>query len=562
MEKLGSKKETKYIRSAVRRLSKGQTGWVHPFCVFLQLEVHGSGQRWDLDDEALLKFGERILEDLRQEKHRHAGIQTPWGDTYNGLPSEVSIKRIQGVIAALRTSREFWSQTLRQAEQWSQQLGAKNRGYLRDFLSSTVEFEDSRLVRYVEFLHRLFTSSRAALLLCMARVEFLLKVAPWGESAPQDYDTLRLRAFQALSNVCLAWHALMQSPWTVAYWARSAGRNLRGHEYFHDSTPNDDDHRYNFPEDMIDRSEQAHFADTQYTNGEYFQSAHMCEAWDFIRRYPTGKELFDDCYSIHYWVRTRAQMAQVMTDFRSVKGVKPFHISVVQDEAAAQMSENDARSCAIQLWASRLDDWINRYWLPGLVTKSLNCLIDAWGKRADDSWWPKDMHNRGEQHYRWGRAHCEAILCQDWVNRRVRYRRSPLTCQKNSCVLLLTLLLKTENPIVRRLPIFGVSRPLCGTCATFLRRSLDACGASADMVCLLVPGTHKAYSTCRMPPGAKEAVVEGVVRALKAELLDALRDPDVQDFFRTLAKSVDGQPWPSPDPSYPDIMWETLDAPE
>ncbi|KAK7741599.1 hypothetical protein SLS63_001156 [Diaporthe eres] len=42
---------------------------------------------WEFDDKALLDFGERILEDLRQGKHRNADIQTPWGDTYNDMPS-------------------------------------------------------------------------------------------------------------------------------------------------------------------------------------------------------------------------------------------------------------------------------------------------------------------------------------------------------------------------------------------------------------------------------------------------------------------------------------------
>lgn len=122
----------------------------------------------------------------------------------------------------------------------------------------------------------------------------------------------------------------------------------------------------------------------------------------------------------------------------------------------------------------------------------------------------------------------------------------PLIFRETTCVLLLTLLLKTENPSVR-LPIMGVSRPLCGTCASFLRNSFAASGANYVILDLLVPGTHTAYSTCRMPAGAKQAVIESVAKDLKAEIRDVLGDWRVEAFFRTLARSADGQLPPSPD---------------
>ncbi|KAG6363056.1 hypothetical protein INS49_008151 [Diaporthe citri] len=326
MSRLGSETQTRHLQSAVRKFSMRETVWMHPICLVFKLELFGQDRMWKFDDKALLEFGERILEDLRQGKHRHADIQTPWGDTYNSIPSEVSMKRMQGFIMALRTSWEFWSQTGRQVEQWSQQLDDETRGYLRAFLSGTVEFDSdtiSKLRTYMEFLHGLFTSSRAALLLCMARVEFLLNVAPWGDIAPQDYDTLRLRAFQALTNICLAWHTLMRSSWTVACWARSACDALQEHKCLHGSAP-DDGHRYNYPADMIDAGEQAHFADTQYSNVESFRKLREDEVRVFFLDCPAGRELFDDCYSIDYWVRTHAQMAKTMSNFRSVNEERPF----------------------------------------------------------------------------------------------------------------------------------------------------------------------------------------------------------------------------------------------
>lgn len=412
---------------------------MHPVCVALELPLPGDKTQWDLDDKALLEFGEQVLEDLGQGKHHHEGIQTSWGETYGSIPSEVLMKRLHGVIKALRASWEFWSQTRHQVEQWSQRLDNETRVYLRAFLSDKVEFDPSKSGEYMEFVHRLFTSSRATLLLCTARVQFLLSVAPWGETAPGDYDTLRLRAFQALSVVCSAWNMLMELPRTVALWVESACEALRRQESTHESAP-DDGHRYDYPEDMIDADEQADFVNTQYSNGEYFQSAAMRDAWDFIRIQPTARDLFDDCYSIDYWGRTHVLMGNTIETFKSIKGGKPFHISVVQDEAAARVSESDARSCTIQLWSSLISKWRNGspFSYHRSTAQNLKCLVS--GLRAldgaDDSWWPKEMHKHGEQQHRsWGRAHCEAILCQDWVNRRVRSRRSSLTSQKTTCVL-------------------------------------------------------------------------------------------------------------------------------
>ncbi|KAI7787108.1 hypothetical protein LA080_001200 [Diaporthe eres] len=358
-------KETKHIQSAVRKLSMRETVWMHPICLVLKLEIFGQGGMWEFDDKALLDFGERILEDLRQGKHRNADIQTPWGDTYNDIP--------------------------------------------------------------------------------------------------------------------------------MAYWARSAREALWRHEDLYRSAPHDGQ-QYSYPEEMIDAGEQAHFADTQYSSGESSRKAHEDKPWDSILECSVERELFDDCCSIDYWARTHAQMAKTMGNFRSVTGGKPPHISIAQDEAAVQMSENDARSCAIQLWASLIDDWRKSdtisFYGRRAMRESWNCLIRAWEERADDSWWPKEMHNYEEhQHHSWGKTHCSAIF-------------------------------------------FAILR-------------------------LLVPGTHTAYSTWCLPPGAKEAVVESVAKALKEEICNALRDWRVEAFFRTLARSADGQLPSSPDYSYSDEASDT-----
>lgn len=115
------------------------------------------------------------------------------------------------------------------------------------------------------------------------------------------------------------------------------------------------------------------------------------------------------------------------------------------------------------------------------------------------------------------------------------------------CVLLLTLPIKTEDPNVR-LPIVGVSRHLCGTCASFLRNSFATFGTKEATLDRLVPETQRAYSTCCMPHGAGPAVVEKVAAELDDELGWAFTEPNVLDFFHALAISVGGKPSPSPDP--------------
>lgn len=195
---------------------------MHPVCVVLDIERPVEAQPQNLDDGALIEFGERMLRDLRQGKHCQADIQTPWGDTYYGTNSQESIERLQVAIKVFRASWEFWSQTRHQVEEWSQGLDDKTRRYLLGLLSATAKFRPAGLQRYADFLIRLFTSSRATLLLCMARVTLLLSIAPWGEAAPEEYDNLRLKAFQALKEACWGWHMLMRPSWTIVFWVSSA----------------------------------------------------------------------------------------------------------------------------------------------------------------------------------------------------------------------------------------------------------------------------------------------------------------------------------------------------
>lgn len=181
---------------------------MHPVCVVLDIERPGEKQPQNLhDDKAWLELGQRTLGDLGQGKRCWPNMQAPWGDTYNGINNEGSIKRLEVAIKAFQTSWEFWSQTRHQVREWSQGLADKTRSHLLAFLSDTAKFCPAGLKRYVDFLIRLFKSSRAALLLCMTRVTLLLSIAPWGETAPEEHDGLRLKALQALKEALGLAHA-------------------------------------------------------------------------------------------------------------------------------------------------------------------------------------------------------------------------------------------------------------------------------------------------------------------------------------------------------------------
>lgn len=452
------KKEADSLQRVVQAMTKSKVAWMHPVCNVLGLSRPGEAHDWGFDDEALLDFGGRVLKDLRRGVYRRSDIRTPWGDTYGSIPIEVSIERVKGVLEALRTSLAFWSQTRRQVKYWWRRLDEKIRVYLQDFSSTTVEFDQSKLEWHMQFLHSLFTSSRAVLLLCMARVTFLLYVAPWGETAPEDYSTLRLRAFWAMRAACEIWHLLVQEvwsvaywvnsacialdrlrdagkswhllarkPWSVAYWVKSACIALDRQEFslVEDRGP-DDGLSYDYPRDMIDADEQADSEDADFRNSEFFPKKSKRGVWEFFKAQPAQWELFSDCYSMDYWYRAHSAMCCQMEWYKSINGGKPLHISVIQDEAAVEVSENDARSCAVQLWPYFIEagKGFEGLWYREETIQSLDRMVRASKEGAIDAWWPEEMsiHKGQKQHVGFRiKAHSEAILCQDWVKRRVRY---------------------------------------------------------------------------------------------------------------------------------------------
>lgn len=429
----------------MQAIYESTVSYMHPVCMVLGLSRPGKAQLREFDEEALLDFGEHVLEDLRRRVHRRSDIQTPWGDTYGSITDEVSIERVQGVLEALRTSWAFWSQTRRQVDEWWQQLDDEIRGYLRDFSSTKVEFDQTKLEWHMQFLHSLFTSSRAVLLLCMARVTFLLYVAPWGETAPEDYATLRLRAFWALRDACKSWHLLVRKPWSVAYWVKSASIALdrQGLRFVDDSAP-EDGLSYDYPEDMIDADEQADSEDAEFRNSEFFPQKSKRGVWDFFKAQPAQWELFNDCYSMDYWYRAHDAMRRKVQWYKSINGGKPLHISVVQDEAAVEVPENDARSCAVQLWPYFIEAEEEPYplYYDEETMRSLDRMVRASKEGAVGTWWPEQMsiYNGQKQHVGSRiKAHSEAILCQDWVNRRVRHCYFHDTADARLRFILLTL---------------------------------------------------------------------------------------------------------------------------
>ncbi|POS71795.1 hypothetical protein DHEL01_v209809 [Diaporthe helianthi] len=269
---------------------------MYPCYVGLGLGLPRDAIPQTLNDEALLELGGRILGDLLQDKHCQADIQTPWGDTYIRTTNEASIRRLGIAIRAFKISWEFWSQSRHQVEEWSQRLDDKTHDCLRAVLSATANVHPVGLQRYADFLIKLFTSSRAALLLCMARVTLLLSIAPWGETAPGDFDSLRLEAFQALKEACWAWHMLMRPSWTIAFWVKSACTALdrqRQSGCWLDGSGR----TYDFPEDMIDVGKTPPI----YNNYDYFQWTRKSKVRRFLRDKPDQQAMFVDCYFIDHW---------------------------------------------------------------------------------------------------------------------------------------------------------------------------------------------------------------------------------------------------------------------
>lgn len=279
----------------------------------------------------------------------------------------------------------------------------------------------------MQFLHILFTSSRAVLLLCMARVTFLLYVAPWGETAPEDYSTLRLRAFWAMRDACVSWHLLVQEVWSVAYWVKSACTTMdMQRRKFVDVRALGHRLRYDYPEDMVDVDEQPDPEDADFRNSEVFPQKSKRGVWEFFRAQPAQWELFSDCCSIDYWFRAHDSMCHQMEWYRSINGGKSLHISVIQDEAAVEVSENDARSCAVQLWPYFIEagKGFHGLWYNKKTIQTLDRMVRASKEGAIDAWWPEEMSIHKGQKQCVGfriKAHSEAILCQDWVSRRVSY---------------------------------------------------------------------------------------------------------------------------------------------
>lgn len=411
------KDEANPIQLAVQFILESDVDWMHPICTVLGLRRPKEAQLQEVDDEALLDFGERVLEDLRRGLHRRPGVQKPWGETYGSTPNEVSIERVQEATKTLRTSWAFWSQSRRQVEQWWQGLDDEARDYIQAFLSGAVVFDQSRLECYTSFLHRLFTSSRAVLLLCMARVTFLLYVAPWGETAPEDYASLRLRAFRVLREASLSWSLLVRKTWSVAYWAKSAFKEMRIQEFY-------DRRRSVYPEDNIDADEQADSEVTDFMNSERFSSEEKRDLLPFFGAQLAEWELFNDCYTMDYWIWIHDMMGRIVKWYRSINGGKPLQIHVIQDEAEVEVSENDARSCAIQLWPFFFAQKYTFVVYDGDTMRSLKHMVCASKEGAVDSWWPEGMYIHRDQKHHNGiriKAHSEAILCQDWVNRRVSH---------------------------------------------------------------------------------------------------------------------------------------------
>lgn len=330
-----------------------------------------------------------------------------------------------------RASLRFWNDTQAQVRSWSEKLSNEARSYLQDFYSGESDFDRSKMHNYMETLHRLFTSSRAVLLLCMARVTFILCVAPWGSEIPNGYQSVQVKAFRGLVRACWGWHELVHRQWTVGVWIRSACREHFGHQQGSDDDASIHDNVYGYPDEPTDPEDQADFDDivSHYRTGFDIQDSSKRQVWKYLSDNIPAWAIFDDCYIIGHWARTHDLLRIAMWRYRKIQG-KPLRISVIHDEAEAQVSERVARSMAVQFWSSIIEEWrtCDAEDVDWKTLRNLEYLVRASKERGVESWWPRETHSHKEQKDHGElpiKTHCEAILCQEWVNRRVRYHWPP-----------------------------------------------------------------------------------------------------------------------------------------
>lgn len=347
-------------------ISKLFMPWMYPVVAVMQ-KVDDKKDFWD-DDQLIRELREishglsKGLISIPDEGSEREGEYyiVPQNAEKAARRVHTAADKLEGKLAVLRRFDH-------QVQMWWDSLGHEEQ---EDFRSSMQKgrADASKFTTYMRFLHLLFTSSRAVLLLCIERLSAVLEVAPWADKVTmKTYNVLRKVSLNALREACTAWRMLIRQKKSVGYWAKLASTLAGG------------------------------------------QDANI---------------ILDDCFRIDHWLRTQWQMAQSMEELKVILRGKPLKIAVIHNESDGDVREGQARKYAVLVLKSLVDEFDasgNPFSANARTMKNLSELVDMAEECANPTWWPEGEQTDSTLPIR---AHCEAILCAHWVSRQVCYYRS------------------------------------------------------------------------------------------------------------------------------------------
>ncbi|KAK2604043.1 hypothetical protein N8I77_007003 [Diaporthe amygdali] len=430
----GLEREVWKMQATLLYISSMSTAWMHPVMTILQ-KVDTTDNFWD--DSQLMRELREISHGLSKGLISIPDDGSEREGEYYKVPKDAKKASFRVRMAADRLEGKLavWRRLKDQVQAWWDDLGYKEQEDFKSFLVQKGSADASKSTIYLRFLHLLFTSSRAVLLLCIERLSAVLVVAPWPDKITmKSYGDIRLRSLEALREACTAWYWLMRRKTTLGHWAKLASTLAGGQD---------------------------------------------------------ATIILDDCSRIEHWFRKQWQTVLSMEEIKVILRGKPLKVAVIHNESDGDVREGQARKYAVLVLKSLVDEFDasgNPFSANARTMKNLSELVEMAEECANPTWWPQGEQTDPTLPIR---AHCEAILCAHWVSR------------QNGCKKAL------------KLAWFGGTRPLCGTCTSYIRTSLRQLGVDDDAFDDLVAGHHDAYWTCCMPAEAKEDVVQEVAEDLK-----------------------------------------------
>lgn len=425
--------------------------------------------------------------------------------------------KVAAAVHDLKARHLEWQDCRKRVQKWWDDLDGGKQKRLRAFVRGRRNADALEATTYVRFVHLLITTSRTVLLLCLARLSAILAVAPWSDHFNEEYySSLRLRSLDAVREACGVWHLLMEHRDTVGRWAILAGPLAAQNDTTIDA-PGDLELRIqgsmDIPEDGNIGPNDIFGEGSGPLHDDYYTRPSIRGVRKSLRLTPEAKVIFDDCFSIDRWQRTQYHTIGSIERLKKRQNGKPLALVVVRDNSGMVMTEGRAQMYAVKVLKALVQEFPD----PKEATTSLKKLVDRVKENETPAWWPSGPREDGTVP---GldvqiNAHCEAILCAHWVS--------------------------LQSPGTRKIPLFGANRPLCATCASYIRYSLAPFNVDRAIFDRIVPEYSEAHWTCCMPEKAKTEVVEKVAAELKTKLREYLRDEQVQAFWQSLADDVEAE---------------------